>query len=87
MLFQGITLTIVPSPTIINADEVVVQVKAVGIDSIDNRIACGYGRLLRRHLGLSAVRYVYLKEYEKNEIRFLNINIHFIGSRAMDFRP
>ncbi len=53
---QGITLTIVPSPSIINADEVVVQVKAVGIDSIDNRIACGYGRLLRRHLGLSAVR-------------------------------
>ncbi|CAL8070227.1 unnamed protein product [Orchesella dallaii] len=52
---DGITLTVVPSPTIISPDEVVVQVKAVGIDSIDTRIACGYNLLLRKHLGLSSV--------------------------------
>ncbi|XP_063217439.1 reticulon-4-interacting protein 1 homolog, mitochondrial-like isoform X4 [Bacillus rossius redtenbacheri] len=37
-------------PTISNPDEILVQVKATSVDSIDLKICSGYGRVLRRQL-------------------------------------
>jgi NADPH:quinone reductase-like Zn-dependent oxidoreductase len=48
---------VVPTPKVINADDVVIQVRAVGIDMIDSEIANGYAHKLRAQLGVSKVSY------------------------------
>jgi len=40
----------VPMPLISNPHHVLIQVRAASVDSVDLRIASGYGRALRRHL-------------------------------------
>jgi hypothetical protein len=52
---QGITLATIPVPRHLASDELLIQVKAIGLDNIDARIACGYRHSLRRHVGLPAV--------------------------------
>ena len=45
----------IPVPRHLGPDQVLIQVKAIGVDNIDGRIAAGYRHSLRNHLGLSSV--------------------------------
>ena len=53
---QGITMATIAVPRHLGTNEVLIQVKAMGLDNVDVRIAGGYGHLLRSHMCLPSVR-------------------------------
>ncbi|XP_046385088.1 reticulon-4-interacting protein 1 homolog, mitochondrial-like isoform X2 [Ischnura elegans] len=49
---DGVTMAEdVPCPTISGPDQIIIQVRCASIDPADVKVCCGYGRVLRRHLG------------------------------------
>nr|CAD7259880.1 unnamed protein product [Timema shepardi] len=44
------TVDDLPVPTISSPDQILVQVKAASVDTVDSKICCGYGRVLRKQL-------------------------------------
>ncbi|XP_071447782.1 reticulon-4-interacting protein 1 homolog, mitochondrial-like isoform X2 [Hetaerina americana] len=49
---DGVTMAEdIPCPTISGPDQIIVQVRCASVDPADIRVCCGYGRVLRRHLG------------------------------------
>lgn len=50
-------MTSISVPRHIGSNEVLIQVKAMGLDNIDVRMAGGYGHLLRGHMCMPFVRH------------------------------
>lgn len=48
-------MCVIPGPAISHPKEVLLLVKAVGIDNVDAKILNGYAKHLRRHMGLPRV--------------------------------